>query len=352
MAKKRKKKKASAIPADIRVDEVVPEARPLHLAIALACALLAYAGLQLAARSILDRFTTNRGYWVIGEKWRMVESLGSPLDWMILGDSSCNQAVQAKLLEERLGGSVRNFCTIGDMLVVDDAWMLERHIARVGPPKHVVLVHVYDVWPRHLSEARKQLLLRAPLPWREWERLDPPLSISPEDRRKLALTRFLPLYSENTTLADWALHPSKPFRSGFALDDRGYMRNEVTNPKDVDKDVRSHLSYIKARKGRVSLHKDNVAALGAIVRLANEHGFDVTIAYGPLADTMADDEDVIVYLSALNDAIHAAVDRDPRVRFVLTPPPSFPVAQMENADHVVHDAATVYSEALAKALAR
>ena len=41
----------------------------------------------------LGNYTSNYGYWTIHQKWQLLEHLDQPVDWLILGDSSCNQGV-------------------------------------------------------------------------------------------------------------------------------------------------------------------------------------------------------------------------------------------------------------------
>jgi hypothetical protein len=59
--------------------------------------------------------------------------------------------VVPQLIGGALGGSAVIACTFRDALLLNDAWMLNLCIRRVGPLKQIILVRVYDVWSRHVS---------------------------------------------------------------------------------------------------------------------------------------------------------------------------------------------------------
>src|SRR5262245_9968724 len=92
----------------------------------------------------------NLGYRVIQQKWEMLLDLKQPVDWIVLGESSGSEGVTPDIISQELGGKALNLCTIGNMLVVNDAWMLDKYIAKFGPPRGVVIVHVYDIWDRDI----------------------------------------------------------------------------------------------------------------------------------------------------------------------------------------------------------
>src|SRR5262245_5791244 len=117
--------------------------------------------LNVAAMGILGAWSTNIGYRLVQEKWDLLMRQRSPVEWLVLGDSSCNQGVVPAVLDEELRTTSLNLCTIGDMMLVGDAWMLRSYLQRVGVPRHVVMVHVYDIWGR--GSMRGELLAKVPL---------------------------------------------------------------------------------------------------------------------------------------------------------------------------------------------
>jgi hypothetical protein len=329
-------------------EEVVVAADRGKVIRTLVLAAMVLVGLNLIARPFLDRFTTNRSTWLIRKKWRLVEDLDQPVDWLALGDSSCNQGLRPDVLAPRLGGRVLNTCTIGDMLVVNDAWMLERHIARVGPPKNVVIVHVYDMWHRSSSVLRKSLLGGIPLPWGFWEKLTPTVELAEADRKAMFLKRYVPLYAENLSLGQAMVHPEGVGGQGFAIDAEGYMRSDVVNPAAVRTDAAQHRRFLASRSFAFS--KENRAALDEILRLAEVHGFEVYVASSPLYAEVSASAPFQRYYAELLKQLRKLGSRSPRLHLVLEEPVTFPAERMENADHLDHQAAAIYSERLADAV--
>src|SRR5207253_10129783 len=133
------------------------------------------AGINLTLQWSLNRFPINSGHGLVQAKWNLLKRLPAPIDVLVLGDSSGNQGVVPQLLGAALGGTTINACTLADALIVNDAWMLDLYIRRLGPPKRVILVHVYDVWERDISY---DVWAQIPLPWGFWSDLDPRLSLT------------------------------------------------------------------------------------------------------------------------------------------------------------------------------
>jgi hypothetical protein len=330
-------------------EEIVGRARRGRVLGTLAGMLIVFAVLNFGARGLLDRFTTNRTYWLIQAKWSLVERLERPVDWLILGDSSCNQGVRPDVLRDKLGGSVLNLCTIGDMLAINDAWMLQRAIARGATPKNVVIVHVYDMWQRPAgAKFRETLITKIPLGWGFWEAMRPPMDMSFEQKRAFFLSRYAPLWSENVTLSDWAMNPRKLLSRNFSIDEEGYMRSDLVRPQSVEADYQEHRRFVRGRKFIFS--EANRLALEQIRLMADEHDFHVHIASAPLYKGLWNDEEFQAYYRQVQAGLRGVVKRSHRLSYVLEQPPVFEAEQMENADHVNHEAAGVFTERLADAL--
>lgn len=337
------------LPPDWLPDERPAPARARKVALVVALTLAALLGVNALAGVALQELTTNRGYWLVHEKWSLLESLEAPADWLILGDSAGNQGVRPDVVTAELGGSAVNLCTIGDLLAVNDAWMLERHIERLGPPRNVILVHVYDVWYRGLRFLNRQpLLAKIPLPWGFWEDMDPPVTLSAKDERRLLLARYVPLWSENKTLSSWLRHPSKVLDRDFRLTAEGFMPLEEPNAKNVKKDSREHLGASKRKhKPMAALNRDALDRIGA---LADEHGFDVWVATSPVWEGVWRDKRFRSMFQAVVRQIQAVAKRHPRLHVILPTPATFPASAMENVDHLTNAAAAVYTKKLAAAI--
>jgi hypothetical protein len=140
----------------------------------------------------------NRGYWLVQQKWELLQGLSAPVDWLIVGDSTGNQGLVPDVMEARLGGTAVNLNTVGNMGALDDVWMLEAHIEEFGPPAHVLVIHAYDIWSRDITSA---FVAKAPLAWNSWQdSFLPPLSATPLEKLNLWLARYVPLYADNLSL--------------------------------------------------------------------------------------------------------------------------------------------------------
>jgi hypothetical protein len=73
---------------------------------------------NLAAIGYLNHYTTNRGYWLVRQKWDILQGLEAPVEWLILGDSSGNQGLVPERLREKLGGAAINVCTVGNLTLL------------------------------------------------------------------------------------------------------------------------------------------------------------------------------------------------------------------------------------------
>jgi hypothetical protein len=326
-------------------DEIVGARGRRTTAITLVVALVVVVMANWGAQTTLTKYTPNMGYWLIHEKWTRLESLDKPVDWLMLGDSSCNQGVRPDVWSQVGLGSAVNLCTIGDMTAINDAWMLETYLAKHPPPKAVVLVHVYDAWHRASGVLRHSLLGKIPLNYGFWDRMNPKVELTSKQNLNFLLTRYFPLYSDNKSLAKWALSPTT---QAFSVDEHGYMSWGKADPAQVHADLERHKRFLRDRE--FALSRDNGEALERLRALANERGFDVYIANGPIYEELRRQPTFRAYLAQLNAEMRRFTNSSPRLHFVLQDPPTFQADEMVNCDHLIDDAARVYTEELAAAV--
>lgn len=339
------------MPRDRLPHELPGAATRGHVLLVLAIALATVVLLNLLAARLLAHHTTNRGYWLVRAKWDLLSNLPAPVDWLVLGDSSCNQGVIPEVLAEQLGGSALNACTVGDMLAVNDAWMLARHIERHGPPRHVVLVHVYDMWHRdQRALVHQPLLAKIPLPWAYWRSAAPSLDLTGAQERKLWVARHLPLWADNQTLASWLRHPRRLWQRDLSLTADGFMAHDQANPASVRRDSKAHLAALHPH--RFTLSQINRRALEHIRDLADQRGFDVYLAAGPLHDGLWRDPRFRDHFADLMHTLEGLASHSPRMRVVLPEPVTFPAHSLESADHPVGPAAREYTDELVAAIRR
>lgn len=291
---------------------------------------------------------TNGGHWLIQQKWELLERTGD-VDTLILGDSTCNQGVRPDVWREQFGGSVVNLCTIGDMLAVDDVWMLEEYLRRHPAPRHVVIVHTYDTWQREANARFSMLLGEVPRPFGFWRDSTMPLDVGLGDQALIAADRWFPLYSDEISIRLWVSHPRWTYHhhEGFHLTPDGYMAELHARPAGVRKDAELHLPAL-AEPWHPS--PANARALAALARIAQQHHLDVAIAPAPIYDGLWADPRMPRRFAEIEDWIRSSVRGAPTIRVIDGPPMTFAATQMTNVDHVIDDAAVLYTRWLADKL--
>jgi hypothetical protein len=241
-----------------------------------------------------------------------------------------------------------NLCTIGDMLAVNDAWMLDWHIRHYGPPKAVVLVHVYDVWYRSFEPAR---MGSVPLAYPALRELDPPVRLGRWDLKRYLETRYFPLYANNTSLQTM-LRVGDPARHGpgetHDVNALGFLAAREAAPDSVRKDYESHRHWLGNRHFKMS--DDNTRALRRIAALAEQYQFDVYLAPAPMYARLAEDPGFRKYYADLERELRRFAPSGGRLHLLLDSLVTFPAESMQNADHVVAGAAKSYTLKLAEAI--
>ena len=332
-------------------EEVIQPVRPRQLwvtwlavlAVVLLCNFVVVPRLLVGGRNLAG--------WIIGHKWRLLMGLNHPVDDLVLGDSSCNQGINPVALAGALGDQrAINLCTIGDMLALNDAWMLQTYIKRFGAPKRVVIVHVYDIWSRDFNWARVGSI---PLGLTTIRQLRPQVRLQRWQLRSYIESRYFPLYSNNLSLQA-RLRPGDPNLRNAAgprhIDSLGFLADTVAFPDSVELDLKRHLEFLGQES--FSLSPDNARALARIAGLAKEHGFEVYLASAPVVQQLADAPSFRHYLSQVQKALATATGEGSPVHLVFDQPMAFAAGEMQNADHLVLSAANSYTEELARRIKR
>ncbi len=322
--------------------ELTPSASLRRVAALLLGTLVLLAGLNEAARRLLPAVTPNIGYALVAQKWQLLLQRREPVDWLIVGDSSCNQGLDPAVLAQRLGGEALNLCTVASSLVLDAAWMLDWHVARLGAPGAVLAIHAHHVWPRALEPFA---VAHVPLPWGFWRELEPPLARDLGWTGRAFAARYLPLYAEHRSLARLLMRPWQA-RRHYRVDARGFMAVGHATARAVEKDARRRLAQL----GAARLSPENRAALARLGVLADRHGFDVYLLNAPLYRGIAEDPDFRRHRRELAAAIGAIAARHPRLH-LLDREYAFAIDQMQNGDHLLAAAAADYTRSVAAEIA-
>ena len=302
----------------------------------------------------LDRNGTNLGYRYIAHKWYVLEHLDEGVDWLVLGDSSGSQSFDPGVLEAQTGQTAINLGTIGNFGLTDDLWMLE-DLERFGPPKRVVLIHVYDVWRRRLDP---KLLGRIPRDRVLSEETIEKYDIDEEQFDEMWLVRHVRMYAERTSIRkaleltwhrmtkteeemeelrkkDRSLPEKEP-----ELTDSGFVRMCGALPNALKRDSSGHMRFL--RKSRARISKDNREALQAMAALAKEHGFELHVVNGPIYERLAAKSEFQKYFDGIVEGLHKLTKGNPRVHVVEE---VYPVSSkyLQNVDHITCDGTEGYT---------
>ncbi|MFX0198421.1 MAG: hypothetical protein ACFFCW_20060 [Candidatus Hodarchaeota archaeon] len=289
-------------------------------------------------------YTYNRGFWLVREKWKMLLNMNKPVDWLILGDSSCNQGVNPEIFEKVLGGRAVNLATIDAVLVANNVWMLETYIQLFGPPENVLIVFGSNIWRRKLNPV---LLEKIPLEWGFWNRLRPHLKLRTGDKIKFFLSRYVPLYAENESLNDLitrrSWRPWTLFSQNYHLEEDGYMRWYKPSSAYVE----WHTNYLVqiAKENQFEPSEINLRAWEQTIALADHYKINIYIANSPMYEGLYQNESFQAYYGEIREMLKSYTDRNQLVNYI-DKSVTFPRDQMENANHALHSAAQIYTKML------
>lgn len=312
-------------------------------------ALVAFAACNLAAALYLQRYPVNPVDHRIADKWDLVDDPGGPVDWIIVGDSSCNQGIAPTVIEEQLGGRAVNLCTTGNLLAVEDAWALAAYLEEHPAPVGVIVGHVPDVWIRGARNLPTGLIRSTPGLADAAERHPPDVGVE-ISRLDSLVARWLPMWNRRSSLRALVRSPSSLFVSlessvaGFFPD-----LDEDANPAEVRADAAGHLDSVADRS--VEISDANAAALEAIDELAVAHDFDVHVVTSPMFEDLWNDPTYRAWVRDIVGDVAGLTSTLERVQMALCDPTPFPATLMNNADHVTITAALDYSGAVAAAVA-
>lgn len=317
--------------------------RPAHLIMEILGSLILLVIANFFTLWYLDRYSTNFGYWVTHQKWNILARMDAPVDWLILGDSSCNQGVSPAIIEQQLGESAVNLCTIGNLTVLSDLWILEEYIQRFGAPKGVLIVHVYDVWERDLNPV---LLGFIPRPWGFWEdhTLGDSLLEDPDVRREVFLEHYVPLISQDTRLTNIlrsaVFECSNPFEPRGQMEANGFLPAEPAKPELVAQDSQQHLELLQGATPTIS--SINLNALQAIIAIAETYQFPVYLVNGPLYEGLYADLTLQAYLAQLQEQLETIADQAGGIHLVREVK-TFPASELQLVDHLTLPGAEAYT---------
>ena len=291
----------------------------------------------------LGNYTSNYGFWTIHQKWQLLEDLDQPVDWLILGDSSCNQGVMPSIIETELGETALNLCTIGNLGTINDLWMLEEYIDRFGPPKHVVIIHVFDIWHRPLDQV---IFGQVPRPWGFWEHhtLGSYLFEDEEIRQETFIEKFIPLYSQSRAITNilrsTVVLQHNPLKPNWHLEADGFLVATEPHPDVVVAGAQDQIKF--ASENVFSISPTNDMSMQEIGVLADSYGFQVYLVNSPVYQGLYDHAAYQSYLAGVQDKL-AEFDSDSSYVFHIAGVRTFPAEMMQNPDHLILTGAAEYT---------
>jgi len=277
------------------------------------------------------------GVFLIQHKWNLLYNLDSPVEWLILGDSSANQGVNTEVLRSANGGQALNLGTVGNTLLIEDVWMLQSYIEAHGAPNNVVIVHVYDMWARQADTS-----VFAHVPWSRMSGTD--MFSSVREQAELLWYKYIPLYQSDTQIFRAISNPLNMFTPPIYVNDDGFTRVDDPNPSLVSKDINNHSTKILTKQFQVS--PTNSIAIEMLVNLANKHDLDVFIANSPIHEDLAHKESFSEYFKHVSDLLKEIDHASINIHYVLQETPKFDSTMMENVDHVTIKGSEIFTSKL------
>lgn len=288
----------------------------------------------------------NLGQVVVRDKWHRIYEIVDPLDYLILGDSTVNQAFDPAIVAEELNLNGVNLGTIGTFGFIDDLWLLQTYIERVGVPEVVVIVHSFDVPQREVSVL--ELLGTYSIPISSIIMHSSFVDFSnPANAMQVYQRRIFPLMYRNESLISAITillrHGLAAFDDKYLFSSDGYMPWRFERVEDIDLILEGYQQRIDADLVSGRFSEQNLHAIDEIINLAEDYDFDVIFANGPTYNRL---ENGFSTVRQQMDAQYEAFDQEStHVRYISNTFP-FPLEAMDSLDHINADFADDYTIAL------
>lgn len=304
---------------------------------------------NLVIREYQNEYSINAGLKVVNNKWELLLSNERPVDVLVLGDSTANQAIVAERFDALEGLYALNVATLANMTMVGDIWMLRVYIEQHGPPEQVIIMHTYQMWHRSPAKNTMYSFPYFSVPNRS-ENLKRPLNISAVDQVDALAYYYFPAFSENGSLQTQirtAFEPRPEPAYHIQISEQGGWQIFVNEPDEVLIDIEKHLWMVSEQEGIVSAV--NIAALQELVELANRYEVEIYLMNGPIAEAIATDEAFLDYFSSISAVLTEVAAQSPFIYYDNTIYYD-EFDNMQSADHLLADAALAFTDALIAAL--
>lgn len=283
--------------------------------------------------------SSNLGYYLLREKWRLVNTV-SKVDTVVVGDSSGNQGVIAENLGKVGSGLSLNVCTTAGSLVATDAWMIRRLLERGVVPTRIVVVHAYDAWGRTRERQLVNALSQSPLTAAELAVSDPPISLTRSETFDLFTAKYIPLVSQNLTLQMFVTNPVAALRPP-ALTGGGYMQVSDSNENRVRREANDFEEMASHSTFQPSAINED--AIDALIAASDLHGVPIYFATSPVWQGILQGESA-AFCEQCHHWLQYKTASAKNCHLLFAEPVGLPVELMESLDHVNHDGAIKFTQ--------
>ena len=319
--------------------EVMPTGSVDRVSMTLLIGIAVFAILMFVSHVTLDYYSGNAGYRLVRDKWELLLSQESPVDILVLGDSSANQGIDTDFIARATGLTALNLATVANALVVNDYWMLQEYIDRVGLPECVVVVHASDVWYRAVNYSIvAQIPIKSSSIRERLHDLESRNVLEVRAQRNFLIARYFKAYSENLSMKRLLMQPWTAWsQSPLNLSNSGFHASFEANPELVVRDAANLLKVVQS--GSFEPSGENKYSLERMVSMAGEQGFHLYLANSPLYRGISDDEEYKGYLMDVNTFISDATYQHDNVTQLFVKQITYGADEMQYADHIIASAA-------------
>jgi hypothetical protein len=298
----------------------------------------------------------------IAAKWAETERRGRAAQWVVLGDSAGGAGVDPVALGTQLGGSCLNLALPSGQPLLG-AWMLDSYIQHHGAPRGVVVVHVYDIWPRGVTV---QTISRVPLPWGFWDTIRPPVRLTLGERLEMVMSRRFMLYAERNlwrrqltnapAILKQLVRPATPApaqQQPTLSQTLGFTPMRRQSFSDLAWDLASHQANLRRPQFAFRVSPVNRAGVQHMLELARQHDFQIYFAPAPIDERIAAEPGFQRWQRDLFRTLTELTAGEPRAHVLSELPNVFPERDLANTvDHLLEPAAQRYTRQLADAVQR
>lgn len=292
----------------------------------------------------LDAHSPNWSHRLVEAKFALVDTAPGPAEWLILGDSSAAHGLRPDVWAAESPEVVWNLATVAGLGVTGDLWMLERYLARYGPPQGIVWMHTVDVWERAVDPA-----LVGQVPGSSaWPTTSPPWSSwSGSAWRRYGLSRFVPLYAESGSLVSSLFGRPLPEGLRFGMDEVGWVGSRTPDRAQLERDARAFEATLTQPHPAIS--SDNRAAIAALGARCEAEKIDLYLVHAPVWDAV--DDRVDARARQIEAQVKAALH--PARLQVLPRPAGVPLEALESTvDHLRPEAAAAFTVSVVQEIRR